>query len=82
METKHDKRMRQHLVTLAIMGIIALGLAIIVGASYFLVFNESIAQDQAIWGQFGDFVGGVLNPIFALLALFALFYTIILQVKV
>jgi hypothetical protein len=30
---------------------------------YFLNFNYGFAKDQAVWGTFGDFVGGVLNPV-------------------
>lgn len=38
-----------------------------------------IANAKAAWGQFGDFVGGTLNPLVSLLALVGLVFTILLQ---
>ena len=40
---------------------------------------EQIANAKAAWGQFGDFVGGTLNPMVSLLALVGLVFTILLQ---
>ena len=48
---------------------------------YFLRFSGGLSSSQETWGQFGDFVGGILNPLFALSALFALLHTIVLQSK-
>lgn len=49
---------------------------------YFIQFSSgSLSTDQAVWGQFGDFVGGTANPILAFLTLSALVLTIILQSK-
>ena len=45
---------------------------------YFNNFNEGFSSDQAIWGTFGDYIGGVLNPVFGFLALLI---TIALQSK-
>jgi uncharacterized membrane protein len=50
-------------------------------AFYFVVFNDGLSGDQAVWGQFGDFVGGTLNPIFGFLTLIALMLTIVIQNK-
>lgn len=36
---------------------------------------------KADWGTFGDFVGGTLNPLFALFSLFAIIYTIKIQTQ-
>lgn len=44
-------------------------------------FSGDITYNHEKWGQLGDFFGGVLNPIFAFLALIALLYTIKLQVR-
>ena len=55
-----------------LVAVIALGL-------YFWSFNDQLADKQETWGQFGDFIGGTLNPLFAVTALFALLYTIRLQ---
>ncbi len=46
---------------------------------YFMQFNGAVSSDQGVWGAFGDYVGGLLNPVFALLALIALLLTIRLQ---
>ena len=35
-----------------------------------------MSNDTATWGQFGDYLGGVLNPIFGLAGLIALLWTI------
>jgi hypothetical protein len=52
-----------------------------VAAAYFWTFRGAVSDSQATWGLFGDYMGGVLNPIFGLGALFALLYTIVLQVQ-
>lgn len=44
-------------------------------------FFGPLSNDQGVWGQFGDYVGGILNPLFSVTALFALLYTIVLQTK-
>ena len=49
-----------------------------VGA-YILKFGSDLSGSPSRWGQFGDYIGGVLNPGFSLLALAALLYTIHLQ---
>lgn len=48
---------------------------------YFYKFHAALAGDSALWGQFGDFIGGVLNPTFGFLALVALLATFELQVR-
>lgn len=42
-------------------------------------FGSDLAQRREAWGLFGDYFGGMLNPILSFLALIALLYTIILQ---
>ncbi|WP_288400161.1 putative phage abortive infection protein [uncultured Acinetobacter sp.] len=39
------------------------------------------AVDSGDWGTFGDFIGGILNPIFALFAFYWLTYSVRLQIK-
>lgn len=36
-------------------------------------------DNQAVWGQYGDYIGGVLNPILGFLSFLALLLTLILQ---
>lgn len=61
-------------------GLIGLGLTLI--ASYLIYFGMILgqmpAEDAEKWGQFGDFIGGVLNPIVA----FAAFYWLTQSVKI
>ena len=48
---------------------------------YVRFFPGEIEADHSRWGEFGDFLGGTLNPLFALLGLLALLLTIVLQSK-
>jgi uncharacterized BrkB/YihY/UPF0761 family membrane protein len=56
-------------------------LASIVGTAslYVMQFGTHLANQQETWAQFGDYFGGLLNPIFALLAFFELLWYIIRQ---
>jgi hypothetical protein len=40
-----------------------------------------MSNDNSQWGTFGDFMGGTLNPLFFLLSLFAIIYTIKIQTE-
>lgn len=42
----------------------------------------SIGTDPSYWGAFGDFVGGILNPLFGILTLIGLALTISLQKEI
>jgi hypothetical protein len=62
----------------------AIILIIIIFGFYFLRFSNWYlipSSSQEVWGQFGDFVGGTLNPLFSFLGLIALLFTIALQNK-
>ena len=48
-------------------------------ASYLFQFGGDFAASHSRWGEFGDYLGGVLNPIVTLLGLLALLFTIVLQ---
>lgn len=47
---------------------------------YFATFKY-ITNDTAAWGAFGDYIGGLLNPIFAFLSFSALIVTLLYQNK-
>ena len=65
------------LFTIFIFAVLFLVVAVIF---YYLNFNEGgISSNPADWGTFGDYLGGVLNPLFGFLTLIALLITIILQ---
>lgn len=53
---------------------VSVGLYALVNLFYFLKFNGDISSDPAVWGQYGDFIGGSMNPIFGLVNIIALVY--------
>lgn len=61
--------------------VVAVFILLVVVGFYFAKFNVRLSSENGDWGTFGDFVGGTLNPIFSLMSLFALLYTIVLQTK-
>lgn len=48
---------------------------------YVGTFGFDRSKDQAIWGQFGDYVGGLTNPALSFLALLVLLQTFRMQLK-
>lgn len=48
-------------------------------APYVIRFGGPLSPETAVWGQFGDYLGGVLNPVFGFLGLVALLLTIVIQ---
>jgi hypothetical protein len=53
---------------------------LVVGA-YVWNFRGGLSSAQDVWGQFGDYVGGVLNPLLSLFTIFGLLLTIFIQRK-
>ncbi|WP_055134551.1 hypothetical protein [Pseudomonas mediterranea] len=47
-----------------------------VAGEYISVFSAHVLSDQEKWGQFGDYFGGVLNPILSFFAFVALLITL------
>lgn len=68
-------------VWMAVIPLIAVVLAIIVIAAYRLMFGAQFSDRQDQWGQFGDFVGGVLNPMLAFFSILLLLITVRLQLE-
>lgn len=58
--------------------ILGFGLVAIYAFYFGLILEQPPAQDAEKWGQFGDFVGGLLNPMVA----FAAFYWLTQSVKI
>lgn len=58
--------------------IAAMALLLVLGV-YFSKFDGSLSSDQNVWGTFGDFVGGTLNPILAFASLCAILLTMKMQ---
>lgn len=65
-------------LSLGVIGFVTIAIVMIL---YFWVFglSGSFEKDQQLWAMFGDYVGGVTNPIIALLALLGLLITIQMQ---
>jgi hypothetical protein len=49
--------------------------AIVIAAAYVFAFGFEVSSNQATWGQFGDFVGGTINPIAAVVTVWLLWRT-------
>lgn len=57
----------------------ALLLITAVAIAYVNQFGTEPSASRDVWGQFGDYFAGLLNPIFSLLAFLALMYSLVLQ---
>lgn len=67
-----------------LVGVLAVAViaAIVVGGAYFALFlGPPLSIDPATLGQAGDYFGGVLNPIFGFLSVFALLVALVLQTR-
>ncbi|SJZ94978.1 putative phage abortive infection protein [Photobacterium toruni] len=62
---------------------VAISAVIIIPTTYAialgLIGNQSISLDSSSWGTFGDFMGGILNPVIALLAFYWLVESVLIQ---
>lgn len=67
--------------TLGIVVGVASLLIVVVLLNYFTQFPHVRSSDQAVWGQFGDYFGGVLNPLLSFAALVGLLVTLRSQQK-
>lgn len=67
-----------------LVGVLALALlsALIVGFAYFTLFlGPPLSIEPATLGQAGDYFGGILNPVFGFLSVFALLVALVLQTR-
>ncbi len=46
---------------------------------FYFVNHQTLSTDSSTWGTFGDFVGGILNPLIALLAFYWLTQSVLIQ---
>ena len=60
----------------AISALAAVGVA---SLAYIITFGATPVADSALWGQFGDYFGGVLNPVFAFAAFLSALWAIGVQ---
>lgn len=70
-------------VTRALVGVAIAGgvMFLVVIGLYFYSFAGPLSTSQELWGQFGDYLGGTLNPLFTFLTLLAILFTIVLQAR-
>lgn len=61
---------------LIVAALFALLVVLTVAGYYISVFSMHVLADQEKWGQFGDYFGGVLNPILSFFAFIALLVTL------
>jgi len=54
---------------------------ILIVVLYLFLADKPLSESAQSWGTFGDFIGGILNPIFALFAFYWLTYSVRLQIK-
>lgn len=63
--------------------VFAVGFILTIPATYFVWFyifqGFGFSTDSSMWGTFGDFVGGILNPVIALLAFYWLTQSVLIQ---
>jgi hypothetical protein len=62
-------------------GLLGALLITLVSLFYAKHFRNGVSSSQEVWGQFGDYFGGVLNPILSFFAFCALLYTVHLQLQ-
>lgn len=79
-ESEEVSWLSRHIFKLmAILAFIAMIMMASVFLIYFCNFQGPLSNEHNVWGTFGDFIGGVLNPVLSFVAFIALLFTIILQ---
>lgn len=63
----------RRILWIGLVGVAAIGGVVI---SYVAEFSTGISPSQEVWGQFGDFFGGLLNPLISFAALIGLLVTL------
>jgi uncharacterized membrane protein len=66
---------------LVIAAIVAFFVVTAVSVTYLMSFGAARSADQGVWGAFGDYFGGILNPLFALAAFLSVLFSIDVQQK-
>jgi large-conductance mechanosensitive channel len=49
---------------------ILVAIVLVVVGFYFIHFDNGLAEKNDVWGQFGDYIGGILNPVIAAFAFY------------
>jgi hypothetical protein len=61
---------------------VAAYMLLVVGIYAWHVKSLPVASDASAWGQFGDYLGGLLNPLFALLNVALIAYIALLNLAI
>lgn len=78
-ENKIELWLSKHsLIILIVVFVAAISALVIIGSIYYMHFG-SISENNQKWGEFGDYFGGTLNPIFGFLTVIALLVTLAIQ---
>ncbi len=64
--------------TKGFVAVLILILSVVFGC-YFFNFNDQLSDKNEVWGTFGDYVGGILNPVIASFAFYLIAKTYELQ---
>jgi large-conductance mechanosensitive channel len=54
-------------------------IVLVVFGFYFAYFHNGLSEKNEVWGTFGDYFGGILNPVIAAFALYLIVETYKLQ---
>jgi hypothetical protein len=71
-------RMKNKRILLTISAVILMILAAYV-TTFYRIFGFQLSGDTAVWGQFGDYIGGTLNPILSFISIILLIKSVSLQ---
>lgn len=58
-----------------------LAIILVVGFYVSMFHDQPLSPDPAVWGQFGDYLGGTLNPVLGVFTFIALAITVGLQIR-
>lgn len=58
---------------------LVIGIPLVYAIWFGVINKQSLSLDSSFWGTFGDFVGGILNPVIALLAFYWLTMSVLIQ---
>jgi len=68
-------------ILLGVLVFAVLAVFIVTGVYVVHFWGVPLAEKGDVWGQFGDYLGGVLNPVFGFLSVFALLVALVLQTR-
>lgn len=77
---KRDEQVDEFANFLGYMALVALVAVAVVLLAYWLTFKgHPISSDPGRWGELGDYIGGIINPVFAFLSFLVLMFSLQVQ---